>query len=110
MGRRRSFVSERKPSAPPSCSITRRVQPEPRSRTGCRRRTGQLLDALSQAPGASADSSAEALFEMPNDSDFTPFVQAGLYGYDTGIAGDAYYHSPLDDPAHLSTCLPPADG
>jgi len=66
---------------------------------------GELLDALSQAPGASADSSAEALFEiLPNDSDFTPFVQAGLYGYDTGIAGEgAYYHSPLDDPAHLST-------
>ena len=41
---------------------------------------------------------------MPNDSDFTPFVQAGLHGYDTGIAADgAYYHSPLDDPAHLST-------
>jgi hypothetical protein len=65
---------------------------------------GELLDALSQASGASAESSAEAIFEMlPNDTDFTPFVQAGLHGYDTGIAaGGAYYHSPLDDPAHLS--------
>jgi hypothetical protein len=66
---------------------------------------GELLDALSQASGASADSSAEAIFNLlPNDSDFTPFSQAGLHGYDTGIAADgAYYHSPLDDPAHLST-------
>jgi Peptidase family M28 len=65
---------------------------------------GELLDVLSQASGASADSSAEAVFEtLPNDTDFTPFVQAGLYGYDTGIVADgAYYHSPLDDPAHLS--------
>jgi hypothetical protein len=65
---------------------------------------GKLLDVLSQASGASADSSAEAVFEtLPNDTDFTPFVQAGLQGYDTAIAADgAYYHSPLDDPAHLS--------
>jgi hypothetical protein len=66
---------------------------------------GELLEVLSQASGASAESSAEAIFEtLPNDTDFTPFVQAGLHGYDTGIAaGGAYYHSPLDDPAHLST-------
>ena len=65
---------------------------------------GELLDALSKASGASADSSAEAIFEtLPNNSDFTPFVQAGLDGYDTGIMADgAYYHSPLDDPTHLS--------
>ena len=66
---------------------------------------GELLEVLSQASGASADSSAEAIFEtLPNDTDFTPFVKAGLHGYDTAIAaGGAYYHSPLDDPAHLST-------
>jgi len=66
---------------------------------------GQLLDALSQASGALADSSSEAIFEtLPSDTDFTPFSQAGLHGYDTGIAADsAYYHSPLDDPANLST-------
>jgi hypothetical protein len=65
---------------------------------------GELLDALSKASGASADSSAEAVAAtLPNNSDFTPFVQAGLHGYDTGIVADgAYYHSPLDDPAHLS--------
>jgi hypothetical protein len=65
---------------------------------------GELVEALAGAPGASADSGSEATFEaLPNDTDFTPFEQAGLYGYDTSImAGGAYYHSPLDDPAHLS--------
>jgi hypothetical protein len=64
----------------------------------------ELLEVLAGAPGASADSSAEAVFEaLPNDTDFTPFAQAGMDGYDTSIAADsAYYHSPLDDPAHLS--------
>ena len=64
----------------------------------------ELLEVLAGAPGAFADSSSEASFEaLPNDTDFTPFEQAGLYGYDTGIMADgAYYHSPLDDPAHLS--------
>lgn len=65
---------------------------------------GELIEALAAAPGVFADSSSEATFEaLPNDTDFTPFEQAGLYGYDTAImAGGAYYHSPLDNPAHLS--------
>ena len=65
---------------------------------------GELLEVLAGAPGASADSGSEATFEaLPHDTDFTPFEQAGLYGYDTAIMADgAYYHSPLDDPAHLS--------
>jgi Peptidase family M28 len=64
----------------------------------------ELLEVLAGAPGAFADSSSEASFEaLSNDSDFTPFEQAGLHGYDTGIMADgAYYHSPLDDPTHLS--------
>jgi Peptidase family M28 len=64
----------------------------------------ELLEVLAGAPGAFADSSSEASFEaLPNDTDFTPFEQAGLYGYDTAIVADgAYYHSPLDDLAHLS--------
>jgi hypothetical protein len=64
----------------------------------------QLVEALAEAPGAFADSSSEASFEaLPNNTDFTPFEQAGLYGYDTAIVADgALYHSPLDDPAHLS--------
>ena len=64
----------------------------------------ELVEVLAGAPGAFADSSSEASFEaLPNDTDFTPFVEAGLHGYDTAIIGDsAYYHSPIDDPAHLS--------
>ena len=59
---------------------------------------------LAGAPGASADSGSEATFEaLSHDTDFTPFEQGGLYGFDTAIMADgAYYHSPLDDPAHLS--------
>jgi Peptidase family M28 len=64
----------------------------------------ELLEVLARAPGAFADSSSEASFEaLSNDTDFTPFEQAGLYGYDTAIMADgAYYHSPLDDLARLS--------
>ncbi|HET9565262.1 MAG TPA: M28 family peptidase [Mycobacterium sp.] len=64
----------------------------------------ELVEVLAGAPGAFADSSSEASFEaLPNDTDFTPFAQAGLHGYDTAIIADsAYYHSPIDDPAHLS--------
>ena len=64
----------------------------------------ELIEVLAGAPGAFADSSSEASFEaLPNDTDFTPFEQGGLHGYDTAITADsAYYHSPIDDPAHLS--------
>jgi hypothetical protein len=64
----------------------------------------ELIEVLAGAPGTFADSSSEPSFEaLSNDTDFTPFEQAGLYGYDTGIMADAaYYHSPLDDLAHLS--------
>jgi Peptidase family M28 len=64
----------------------------------------ELIEVLAGAPGAFADSTSEATFEaLPNDSDFTTFAQAGLHGYDTAITADsAYYHSPIDDPAHLS--------
>lgn len=64
----------------------------------------ELLEVLAGAPGVFADSSSEASFQaLPNNTDFTPFEQAGRYGYDTAIMADAaYYHSPLDDLAHLS--------
>ena len=63
-----------------------------------------LLEVLANAPGAAADSAAEAVFEaLPNDTDFTRFAAGGLHGYDTAITGGgAYYHSPLDDPQHLN--------
>ncbi len=62
-----------------------------------------LLAVLARAPGAAADSAAEAVFEsLPNDTDFASFAAGGLHGYDTAIAGGGtYYHSPLDDPRHL---------
>ena len=65
---------------------------------------GELLEVLAGAPGVFADSSSEASFEsLPNETDFRPFEQAGLFGYDTAIMADgAHYHSPTDDPAHLS--------
>ena len=64
----------------------------------------ELLEVLAGAPGVFADSSSEASFQaLPNNTDFTRFEQAGLYGYDTAIMADAaYYHSPIDDLAHLS--------
>ena len=43
-----------------------------------------LLEVLANAPGAAADSAAEAVFEaLPNDTDFTRFAAGGLHGYDT---------------------------
>ena len=71
---------------------------------------GELLEVLAGAPGASADSGSEAIFEaLPNETDFTPFEQAGLYGYDTAIMADgAYYHSPHRRPSP-SQCQPPCN-
>lgn len=65
---------------------------------------GELLEVLARAPGASADSGSEAVFaSLSHDTDFTPFERGGMFGFDTAILADgAYYHSPLDDPAHLS--------
>ena len=55
------------------------------------------------APHPSADSSFAALLTlMPNNTDFHVFDQAGWLGLDSAfIGGGAYYHTPLDDPAHL---------
>lgn len=65
---------------------------------------GTLLQVLSAAPGAFADSSSETVFGfLPHDTDFSQFSRAGMAGYDTAItAGSAFYHSPLDDPERLS--------
>ena len=65
---------------------------------------GVLLEALSRAPGASAESSSEVAFEaLPNGTDFTPLTGAGLHAIDTAVAaGSAHYHSPVDDLDHLS--------
>ncbi len=63
-----------------------------------------LVEALSHAPGANADSFTQLGFELlPNDTDFTHFDTAGFHAYDTAIAGgSAFYHSPLDTPDRLN--------
>ncbi len=57
----------------------------------------------SAAPHPSADSAFASLMAvMPNNTDFHVFDQAGWMGLDSAfIGGGAYYHTPLDDPAHL---------
>ena len=101
-----AFVRERAAGpAPRWSSITRRgVRPGTPSTFRTTSPNSTLLAVLSRAPGASADSGSEAVFEtLSNDTDFTVFSGSGMYGYDTAIVGrGAYYHSPLDDPAHLS--------
>ncbi|WP_049560752.1 M28 family peptidase [Nonomuraea sp. SBT364] len=56
------------------------------------------------APHPSADSAFAALLSiLPNNTDFHVFDEAGWLGLDSAfVGGGAYYHSPLDDPAHLS--------
>lgn len=63
-----------------------------------------LVDILTGIPGAQYDSSAQAGFDlMPNNTDFTRFMEAGMTGYDTAITGSpAHYHSPTDTLDRLS--------
>ncbi|NYH80630.1 hypothetical protein FHR84_003996 [Actinopolyspora biskrensis] len=65
---------------------------------------GTLLEVLSHAPGAVANSAFEAAFEaLPNDTDVTRFTEGDLNSYDTAVTGGgAYYHTPLDTPERLS--------
>jgi Zn-dependent M28 family amino/carboxypeptidase len=65
----------------------------------------RLLSAMAAAPGAVAESFAEAAFGLlPNNTDHTNFAGAGLHGIDTAITGGgATYHSPEDNLAHLSS-------
>ncbi|NBE94053.1 M28 family peptidase [Nonomuraea sp. KC401] len=57
----------------------------------------------SVAPHPSADSAFAAVMSvLPNNTDFHAFGRAGWLGIDSAfVGGGAYYHSPLDDPAHL---------
>ncbi|MEU8249843.1 M20/M25/M40 family metallo-hydrolase [Nonomuraea sp. NPDC048916] len=57
----------------------------------------------SAAPHPSADSAfASLLGLLPNNTDYHVFDQAGWMGLDSAfLGGGAYYHTPLDDPAHL---------
>ncbi|MGN9787455.1 M28 family peptidase [Nonomuraea sp. ZG12] len=55
------------------------------------------------APHLSADSAFVAMLSvLPNNTDFHVFDEAGWLGLDSAfIGGGAYYHTALDDPAHL---------
>jgi hypothetical protein len=55
------------------------------------------------APHLSADSAFAAILSvLPNNTDFHVFDEAGWLGLDSAfIGGGAYYHTALDDPAHL---------
>ncbi|MCA2176595.1 M28 family peptidase [Nonomuraea glycinis] len=55
------------------------------------------------APHPSADSAFAAILSvLPNNTDFHVFDEAGWLGLDSAfIGGGAYYHTALDDPAHL---------
>ena len=51
----------------------------------------ELIEVLARAPGVFADSSSEATFEaglLPNESDFRPFEQAGLYTFKSLLRSD----------------------
>ncbi|MFI6324496.1 M20/M25/M40 family metallo-hydrolase [Nonomuraea sp. NPDC050556] len=57
----------------------------------------------SAVPQPVADSGFAAIMSvLPNNTDFFTFAKAGWKGIDSAfVGGGAYYHTPLDDPAHL---------
>ncbi|WP_100449188.1 M28 family peptidase [Glycomyces xiaoerkulensis] len=64
----------------------------------------ELIDLFaSAAPHPHGDSSAiEAYRQLPNDTDFTRFAEAGYIGLNTAfIGGASWYHTPRDDTDHL---------
>lgn len=67
--------------------------------------SGPLVDVYgSAAPHPMADSGYAALLALlPNNTDFYVFEKNGWLGLDSAYTGGgAHYHTPLDDPAHLS--------
>lgn len=62
------------------------------------------LALLGRAPKPIAFSLATDIYkQMPNNTDFTPFLNAGKKGLNfAGISGTRHYHQPTDDIAHLS--------
>ena len=66
---------------------------------------GWVIDALRQAdPYPAANSVSYELYQrMPNDTDFTPFKEAGKQGLNFAAAGRAHvYHQVYDSPENLS--------
>ena len=69
------------------------------------RDNGGLIRLFSQAcPVPVAASFSQDIYRrMPNDTDFTVFMNAGKRGFNFSFVGGlAYYHSPQDTPANLS--------
>jgi hypothetical protein len=67
--------------------------------------SGALIDLFGErAPRRVASSFAPAVYSvLPNDTDFTPFREAGLPGLNFAIVGGgSAYHAPSDLPRHLS--------
>lgn len=63
-----------------------------------------LIDLFAEhAPHPHGDSSAiEAYRQLPNDTDFTRFHEAGYIGLNNAfIGGASWYHTPYDDTDHL---------
>ncbi|MCD0446819.1 M28 family peptidase [Glycomyces sp. A-F 0318] len=68
------------------------------------RENAALIDVFaSAAPHPHGDSSAiEAYRQLPNDTDFTRFHEAGYIGLNNAfIGGASWYHTPHDDTGHL---------
>ncbi len=66
---------------------------------------GWVIDALRQAdPYPSANSISYEIYQrMPNDTDFTPFKEAGKQGLNFAAIGKAHvYHQYYDSPGNLS--------
>lgn len=66
---------------------------------------GWVIEALSQAnPYPSANSVAYEIYQrMPNDTDFTPFKEAGRQGLNfAGVGRPHVYHQAYDSPENLS--------
>jgi hypothetical protein len=66
-------------------------------------RAGALIDVLASAvhPVAASSLSQEVYRRMPNDTDLSPWLQAGYAGMNFGaIDGFARYHQPTDTPAN----------
>ncbi|MEU4215028.1 M28 family peptidase [Actinoplanes sp. NPDC026623] len=64
-----------------------------------------LIGAFAGAPKPVGTSFAVEIYRrLPNDTDFTPFLEAGFTGLNTAyIDGSAVYHAPTDTPAAMDT-------
>ena len=63
----------------------------------------RALQQLDPEPGWASSLSVEVYERMPNDTDFTPFKEAGKQGLNFAAIGNAHvYHQSTDTPANLS--------